>query len=534
MRWVFLILLVHSRLWLLAEMQAAAPTGTWKLLDYNAGIASMHTAVTRFHTVVMLDRTNIGPSQINLPNGKCRVNPLDQVLKRDCTAHSVVLSLANNGIRALFIQTDTWCSSGQFLADGTLLQTGGNLDGAQKIRRIAPCPSTGTCDWVEDPKTELAEPRWYATDQLLPDGRVIVVGGRAVFTYEFVPKATGEGTFSLPFLAATNDAQNDNLYPYVHLLPNGNLYIFANRDSIELNYNTGTVVRNFPTIPGEPRNYPSGGSSVLLPLEGSSGYQTAEVMVCGGAQAGAFLKPTAQFPTSQTCGRMVITAAAPVWTMSNMPMRRCMGDMIILPSGEVLIINGAGRGSQGFGFASEPVLNPVSYNPGQRTFSVLQATTIPRVYHSTANLLADGRVLVAGSNTHLFYTFSGTFPTELRVEAFSPPYLASVWNAIRPQITKAPATVSHGQTFTVFFSLTGQLTALEMNLLSAPFTTHSFAQGQRMLRLKLAAAVRVGTNTYSVAVTAPPNGNIAPSSYYMLFPLTQGIPGIAAWIQIRN
>lgn len=211
-----------------------------------------------------------------------------------------------------------------------------------------------------------------------------------------------------------------------------------------------------------------------------------------------------------------------------------MGDMIILPSGEVLIINGAGRGSQGFGFASEPVLNPVSYNPGQWTFSVLQATTIPRVYHSTANLLADGRVLVAGSNTHLFYTFSGTFPTELRVEAFSPPYLANVWNAIRPQITKAPATVRHGQTFTVFFSLTGQLTALEMNLLSAPFTTHSFAQGQRMLRLKLAAAVRVGTNTYSVAVTAPPNGNIAPPAYYMLFPLTQGIPGIAAWIQITN
>jgi hypothetical protein len=29
-----------------------------------------------------------------------------------------------------------------------------------------------------------------------------------------------------------NDAQNDNLYPYVHLLPNNQLFIFANQDSI--------------------------------------------------------------------------------------------------------------------------------------------------------------------------------------------------------------------------------------------------------------------------------------------------------------
>jgi hypothetical protein len=535
MTWMFLILLVNSRLWLPAEMQAAAPIGTWQLLDKSAGIASMHTAVTRFHTVLMLDRTNIGPSLINLPNGRCRINPADQVLKRDCTAHGVMLSVANNGIRPLFIQTDTWCSSGQFLPDGTLLQTGGNLDGAQKIRRIAPCRSTGTCDWVEDPNTELADPRWYATDQLLPDGRVIVVGGRWVFTYEFVPKAAGEGTFPLPFLTTTNDAaENDNYYPYVHLLPNGNLYIFANRDSIELNYNTGAVVQYFPRIPGEPRNYPSAGSSVLLPLDGPSGYKTAEIMVCGGAQLGAFLNSTKQLPTSLTCGRMVVTAAKPVWTMSNMPMRRCMGDMITLPSGEVLIINGAGRGSQGFGLASQPVLNPVIYNPGQLTFSVLQATTIPRVYHSTANLLPDGRILVAGSNTHYNYTFTGTFPTELRVEAFSPPYLASVWNARRPQIMNAPGSIRHGQTFTVVFTLPGQLTALEMNLLSAPFTTHSFSMGQRMLKLNLAAAVRVGANTYSVAVTAPPNGNIAPPAYYMLFPLTQGIPGKAAWIKVTN
>eukprot|EP01018_Ginkgo_biloba_P022438 Gb_27173 [translate_table: standard] len=536
-RWVHgmvLIMLLNCTLWSRVAMQ---PTGTWQLLLNNAGIASMHSAVTRFNTVIMLDRTNIGPSRINLPNGRCRDNPKDLTLKHDCTAHSVMFRLDTNKVRALFIQTDTWCSSGQFIADGTMLQTGGDYEGLQKIRRLAPCAATGTCDWVEDANTELADGRWYATNQLLPDGRVIVIGGRGVYTYEFVPKARGEGSFPLQLLKDTDDSQHDNFYPYVHLLPNGNLYIFANRDSIEFNYKTRTVVRKFPTIPGEPRNYPSSGSSVLLPLDGDNGFQTAEVLVCGGSQAGAFRQPAKQLPASQTCGRMVVTAGNPNWAMENMPLRRCMGDMLLLPSREVLIINGAGSGSAGFGFASNPVLSPVIYKSfaaADRRFRTLNATTIPRVYHSTANLLPDARVFVAGSNTHQYYTFTGNLPTELRVEAFSPPYLDRVWNSQRPNIMQAPVRIRHGQIFTVVFGLGAAVTNLEMNLLSAPFSTHSFSQGQRLLKLKLAAPVRVSANSYSVVVTAPTNGNIAPPAYYMLFPVIKGIPGKAAWIQVTN
>lgn len=56
-----------------------------------------------------------------------------QVSTHDCTAHSAIYSPATNGIRALDIFTDTWCSSGQFRADGTLVQTGGNADGFAKV-----------------------------------------------------------------------------------------------------------------------------------------------------------------------------------------------------------------------------------------------------------------------------------------------------------------------------------------------------------------------------------------------------------------
>ncbi|EEF26901.1 hypothetical protein RCOM_0351610, partial [Ricinus communis] len=64
-------------------LASAQLPGTWELLVLNAGIASMHTAVTRFNTVVLLDRTNIGPSRKMLPKGHCRYDSKDVALKHD-------------------------------------------------------------------------------------------------------------------------------------------------------------------------------------------------------------------------------------------------------------------------------------------------------------------------------------------------------------------------------------------------------------------------------------------------------------------
>eukprot|EP00250_Pteridium_aquilinum_P030123 c40694_g1_i1 orf=57-677(+) len=173
--------------------------GGWEVLLENAGIASMHTAVTHYGNVVLLDRTDIGPSQISLPAGHCRNDPTDINQTVDCTAHSVLFMPGANTVRPLSIQTDTWCSSGQFFADGTLWQTGGDFDGFTKVRTFSPCSSSGSCDWVESSTQYLQDGRWYATNQLLPDGTQIIVGGRSVYTYEFIP-ANGVTKAVLPFL----------------------------------------------------------------------------------------------------------------------------------------------------------------------------------------------------------------------------------------------------------------------------------------------------------------------------------------------
>ncbi|KAJ7535472.1 hypothetical protein O6H91_12G035400 [Diphasiastrum complanatum] len=466
--------------------------GSWQLLVKNAGVCSMHAAVTRFGNVVLFDRTDAGASQINLPNGRCRDDPQDLILKHDCTAHSILFSPATNSIRPLFLQTDTWCSSGQFFANGTLVQTGGDFDGNTKIRFYAPCPDNGICDWVESSDQKLQNGRWYATNQLLPDGNSqILMGGRQVFTLEYVP-ANGQGTTALPFLQQTDDAQNDNYYPFVHLLPDGNLFIFANQDSILYNYRNNKVLMKYPAIPGEPRNYPSAGSSVLLPLVATDGYKQADVLICGGAHPGAFRNAKAFFPASQTCGRMTVTASNPTWLMENMPFRRTMGDMILLPTGDVLIINGALNGCQGWGNAKNAALNPVL-----RTQQRCQ------------------------------------FPTELRVEAFSPTYLNPALAQLRPTIVKFPAVIIYSTPFVVTVTIPAQPPGgVAINLVSAPFTTHSYAQGQRLLKLALLGdVVMVGKRNHFTAI-APPNNNVAPTSYYMLFVINNGVPSNAVWVKL--
>lgn len=53
---------------------------------------------------------------------------------------------------------DAWCSSGGLAADGTLVSSGGFLDGGKTLRYIG--GGCQDCEWREYDNT-LAEDRWY-------------------------------------------------------------------------------------------------------------------------------------------------------------------------------------------------------------------------------------------------------------------------------------------------------------------------------------------------------------------------------------
>ncbi|KAK4436826.1 Aldehyde oxidase GLOX1 [Sesamum alatum] len=526
------------------QMLAAYPwiEGEWRLLHRSIGISAMHMQLLKNNKVVIFDRTDFGSSNISLPGGRCRYDPNDRVLKKDCTAHSILYDVRTNRFRALTVQTDTWCSSGAVLPDGTLVQTGGYNDGDHVIRVLVPCGGIN-CDWVEFPRS-LSRRRWYASNQILPDGRIIIVGGRAQFNYEFYPGNSHSSSKSiwLKFLQETKDEHENNLYPFLHLLPDGNLFIFANTRSIIFNYKRNHVVREFPAIPGgDPRNYPSSGSSVLLPIDENAPV-VPEIMICGGATRTAFqLEKRRVFPRAcSTCGRLKITNQEPAWNMENMPMQRVMSDMLILPDGDLIIINGARSGTAGWESARNPVTRPLIYKPNEKTgtrFSVMAAASRPRLYHSTAVLLTDGRVLVGGSNPHIYYNFTGVdYPTDLSLESFSPPYLSPAYDRLRPRIIRTYEIIRYKKSFSLTFTVQKFLkkSVVSVRIVAPSFNTHSFSMNQRMVVLKGAPPVsRVGSNDYRVVATGPSTPEIAPPGYYLLFLVHAGIPSSGMWVKIQ-
>ncbi|KAK7291230.1 hypothetical protein RIF29_06198 [Crotalaria pallida] len=541
----FLLIITLLSMSLLPYPVALAGNGQWQLLQNNIGIVAMHMQLLHNDRVVIYDRTDFGFSNLSLPNGRCRLNSKELAVKTDCTAHSIEYDVASNGVRALFVQTDVWCSSGSASMDGSLVQTGGFNDGERVVRTYSPC---STCDWQEI-EGGLVARRWYATNHKLPDGGQIIIGGRRQFNYEFYPKteATAKNTYSLPFLVQTNDpgGVENNLYPFVFLNVDGNLFIFANNRAILFNYTNNNVVKTFPQIPGgDPRSYPSSGSAVLLPLKNLQGsFVEAEVLVCGGAPKGSYQQVlnNGQFIGAlNTCARVKVTDPNPNWVVETMPGARVMNDMVLLPNGNVLIINGASLGTAGWGYARNPVLNPFLYktnSPIGSRFQSQNPSNIPRMYHSTAVLVRDGRVLVAGSNPNIYYNFTNAlFPTELRLEAFSPSYLEPGFANVRPKIM-SPASQSqimYGQMLQLQFQVIGPLTknSVSVTMLSPPFTTHSYSMNQRMLVLEPKSVTNVSGTTYQVEVTTPGSPILAPPGFYLLFVIHQEIPSEGIWVQI--
>ncbi|XLS57389.1 hypothetical protein HN51_007144 [Arachis hypogaea] len=542
------------------EPMAATTGGHWVQLQRSIGISAMHMQVMRDNKVVIFDRTDFGPSNISLPFSRCRFNPRDMALKLDCTAHSVLYDLSLNTLRPLTILTDAWCSSGALSLDGTLFQTGGFNDGHNKLRTFSPCPQhPETCDWLELP-WNLTSSRWYASNQILPDGRIIVLGGRNSFTYEFVDPNSiftapenPNSFFFLRFLKVTRDSnpgEENNLYPFLHLLPDGNLFVFANRRSILLDYKRNIVLREFPVIPGiEKRNYPSTGSSVLLPvhlsgLDDPTRLPHAEIMICGGAFPGAFNLANINkifIEASRTCGRIRVTDPEPKWIMETMPFPRVMPDMVLLPTGDVVIINGAANGTAGWENAANPVRYPVLYKPGLHEplsrFEILAPAKTARMYHSSAVLVPDGRILVGGSNPHRGYDFqSYPYPTELSLDAYYPDYLGPEFETLRPSIIAVEAannTASYGGNFSVTFSLRRSLAGISVALVAPSFTTHSFSMNQRVVVLHVAALQEVAASEFKVTARGPPSPTVAPPGYYMVFVVHAGVPSVAVWVQVK-
>ena len=139
-----------------------------------------------------------------------------------------------------------------------------------------------------------------------------------------------------------------------------------------------------------------------------------------------------------------------------------------------------------------------------------------RVYHSTAMLLPDGRVLSAGSGD------GGGVTPQLSYEIFSPPYL---FKGARPSYDLAASTMRYGQPFAV--STADAASIRKVTIIRLPSTTHAFNMSQRLNTLEF--AVSGG----GLTITPPAAGRIAPPGPYMLFLVNQaGVPSTATMVSV--
>ena len=421
-------------------------------------------------------------------------------------------------------------------------------DGFTAIRYLSRSATDATengDNWSE-PGNKLSSARWYATAQTMPDGTIFVASGSLNGldptvpannnpTYEIL-NAEGVSSGQSITLDILNKNQPYYMYPFVHLLNNGNLFIFVSKSAEIFNVASGATVTSLPDLPGDFRTYPNTGGSVLLPLSSANGW-APEIVVCGG---GAYQDITS--PTDPSCGSIQPLSDDPTWAMESMPEGRGMVEATLLPDGNIIWLNGCNQGAQGFGLATAPTLEALIYDPtkavGQR-FSTGASSTIARLYHSVALLLLDGTLLVAGSNPVQQpvltpvpnQTPSEDFVTEFRVEIYTPPYLQN--NPQRPTnvILSSKSLVANGGTFTVSFTAPSGNSAANVVLYHGGYVTHSLHMNHRMLFLDNTGYV-TGAPTQTLTVTMPPNSNVAQPGPYVVYVTCNGVPAFGQFVMV--
>ena len=321
---------------------------------------------------------------------------------------------------------DMFCNNMSVLPDGRVFIAGGTavydpFYGEQRTAVFDP----GTGAFTDG--QAMAHGRWYPTLTSLGDGRVMAFSGLTETggTNTAVELYTPGVGWSQEYTAAWTPP----LYPRQHLLPNGKVVYTGSGTGIGRSIRrltpgrpssrTPCIAAAVPTVP-----------PVLLPLTPADNYR-ARVMIFGGGN-----------PATATTEVIDMSAATPQWQSGpSMSQARIEMNATILPDKRVLVVGGSTNDED----ASTASLNADLFDPtaAPMTRTSAGANAFPRLYHSNSLLLPDGRVLLVGGNPT-----RGTFEPE--IELYSPSYLfnADGTAALRPAISAVtPRAIGYGAAF---------------------------------------------------------------------------------------
>src|SRR5215472_17114050 len=452
-------------------MAQASVQGQWSTQSNTMPINPVHVALLGSGKVLVVAGSgNCPPSQSGCPSGP-PYGPSNN-------SGALLWDPATGTIAQFSLSWDMFCNGMVLLADGSAL-----IDG-------------GTTQY--DP----FHGRWYPTVVTLGDGRVMTFSGldengNTNANVEFYMIGSG---WSQQYPANWTP----DLYPRLHLLPNGNVFFSGAQttskmfDPSSTSWNTNFATTNY----GTNRTY---GTSVLLPLTPANNYDPQVIIMGGGS------------PATATTEIIDLGASSPAWHYGpKMSKARIEMNAVILPNGKVLALGGSVNDED----TSTLSLSADLYDPTTNTFSSAGANASQRLYHSVALLLPDATVWVAGGNPS-----RGSYNNT--IEIYQPPYLfnSDGTMATRPTITSAPSSISYGNTFNV--QTPDAANIAHVVLVRNGTVTHAFGTDQREVEMSFTA------NSGALTVTAPPNGNVAPPGYYMLLILNSaGVPSLANFVQV--
>lgn len=372
---------------------------------------------------------------------------------------------------------DLFCADQKLLHDGRVLVAGGSRWDVPEDTRF-PEPRGVADARVFDPADDrfrpveaMREPRWYPSLVTLPDGRVSVTSGvrRAIAT-----AAGGEPSMSQVRLTEIYDPATERwldggesewsfpLYPRLHLLPDGTVFYGGAGQSWnpfgetadQASWSQRRVYepeeRRWSSAGQARYGVRSGAASVMLRLEPP--YDHADILMAGGtlgSSPGAWMATTLSEVVRWT-PEGITDLGAPRTPLaglgsdrSQLRHRRWFGTPVLLPTGEVFLVNGGDADDVVDPGSAAAVRTPELYDPRSGTWTELAPTARDRVYHSSAVLLADGRVLIGGHAPHPAHYFRyGNETTrannfrDATFEIYEPPYL---FRGSRPRIKRVKA-----------------------------------------------------------------------------------------------
>lgn len=412
---------------------------------------------------------------------------------------------------------DMFCPGLSALPDGRILVTGGNDSDKTSIYDPA------TDAWTAGPP--MTTPRGYQGQATLADGRVFTIGGswsgprggtggNPHKAGEVWSPATGwtalPGADDVPMLTAdrnpTGDYRKDN-----------HAWLFTWRNGKILQAGPSRAM-NWYTADGAGSVTPAGdrGDDADAMNGNAVMYDAGKILTIGGS-------PNYDSDDA-TADAHVLTISdddrVSVRTVASMANTRAFANSVVLPDGKVVVIGGQNF-AQPFS-DNTAVLAAELWDPVSESFSTMATEAVPRVYHSVALLMPDGRVFSAGGGLCGSTCATNHFDGEI----FTPPYLltANGQPADRPAITSAPVTASNGEQITV--RTDRAVTAF--SIIRMGTATHSLDTDQRRLALTPSASSDGG---YSLTIPADPG--VAVPGDWMLFALdSRGVPSVAQVIRI--